>query len=147
MGNRAEAWAELDSITPEQQAHPAVLDVRWTLCIGEKKWDEAFRAAQQLLAVAPDDPSAWLHSAYALRRMKGGGLAQAQAFLLSAAAKFPEEPIIAFNLACYACQLNQLEEASRWFARACEIGGKKEIRAMALADEDLKLLWPEIRAT
>ena len=46
-------------------------------CLGEKHWDEAFRVAQQLMVVVlPDNPAAWLHSAYALRRMQGGGLSQ-----------------------------------------------------------------------
>lgn len=145
LGNQAEAWLEWGLISPENRAHPAVLDLQWSLYLGEKNWDEAFRVAQQLMVVLPDNPAAWLHSAYALRRMQGGGLESAQALLTPAAEKFPEEPVIVFNLACYACQLNQLDEARRWFARACEIGGQKEIRAMALADEDLKLLWPEIR--
>lgn len=146
LGNRGEARLELESISAENQKHPAVLDLRWSLCIGEKKWEEAFRAAQNLMVIAPDDPAGWLHCAYALRRMKGGGVDQARDFLRPVAEKFPDEPVIAFNLACYECQLNQLEEARRWLKRAGAAGGEKEIRAMALADDDLKLLWPEIKA-
>lgn len=136
---------ELGLISPEGQAHPAVLDLHWSLCAGEQKWEEAFHAAQRLVAVLPEEPAGWLHAAYAARRMRAGGIEQAQALLLPAADQFPEEPVIAFNLACYACQLDQLDAARRWFERACQIGGKKEIRVMALADEDLKPLWPEIR--
>jgi predicted Zn-dependent protease len=146
LGNRTEAWAELALITPENQTHPAVLDLRWSLCAGDQKWGEAFRVAQQFLAAAPDNPAGWLHSAYAARRMAGGGIERAQSLLLPAADKFPDEPVIVFNLACYACQLDQLDAARRWFQRACDCGGAKAMRAMALADEDLKPLWPEIRA-
>lgn len=146
LGNRTEAWLELAQISPENRAHPAVLDLRWSLCAADQKWEEAFRAAQQLMAVQPDEPAGWLHAAYAARRMPGGGIAQAQTLLRPVAEQFSEEPVIAFNLACYACQLNQLDEARQWFERACQIGGKKEIHAMALADEDLKILWPEIQA-
>jgi Flp pilus assembly protein TadD len=145
LGNRADARVELDLISAEYRQHPAVLDLRWALCVGEQQWDEAFRVAQALIAVLPDEAGGWLHCAYSLRRMKGGGLEQAQALLLPAAEKFPTEPVIAFNLACYACQLNQLEDARRWLKRAEEIGDEKTIKAMALADEDLKPLWPEIR--
>ena len=145
LGNRAEAWLEWGLISPGNRAQPVVLDLNWSLCLAEENWDEAFRVAQQLLLVRPDEPAGWLHSAYALRRMSAGGIERAQALLLPAAEKFPDEPVIVFNLACYACQLNQLDEARRWFQRACQVGGSKEIRAMALADEDLKSLWPEIR--
>lgn len=145
LGNRADARAELDLISAEHQQHPVVLDLRWSLCVGEQQWDEAFRVAQALITVLPDDAGGWLHGAYSLRRMKGGGLEQAQALLLPAAEKFPTEPVIAFNLACYACQLHQLDDARRWLKRAVEIGDEKAIKTMALADDDLKLLWPEIR--
>ncbi len=57
---------------------------------------------------------------------------------------FPKEPTLRYNLACYACQLNRLDEARQWLGRAREIGDADEINRMALADEDLKPLWPEI---
>jgi tetratricopeptide (TPR) repeat protein len=144
LGNRAEARAELALISAENQTHPGVLDLQWALCAAEKNWDAAFGFAQQLVTTFPDEPSGWLHCAYALRRKSGGGLALARDFLEPAADKFPDEPVIAFNLACYECQLQQLDEARRWLKRACEIGGEPEIQAMALADKDLKALWPEI---
>jgi hypothetical protein len=65
--------------------------------------------------------------------------------LLPAAAKFPEEPVIAFNLSCYACQLRELESARLWLQRAVKSGGKDAIKKMALADDDLEPLWPEIK--
>jgi len=144
LGNRAEARTELAALSPENQKHPAVLDLHWALCIGEQQWEEAFRVAQDLMVISPDDPSGWLHCAYALRRMKTGGVDQAWALLLPVAEKFPREPVIAFNLACYACQLQQLDTARQWIKRAGEIGDAKTIRVMALADEDLKPLWAEI---
>lgn len=97
------------------------------------------------MVARPAEAGGWLNCAYALRRMPGGGLEQAWKFLLPVADKFPTESVIAFNLACYACQLQQLDEARAWFKRACTIGGKKLLQMMALADDDLKPLWPEIR--
>jgi predicted Zn-dependent protease len=146
LGNRADARVELELISTENQKHPAVLDLRWSLHAAEQKWEDAFRVAQQLMVARPDDAGGWLHCAYALRRMDGGGVEQALAFLQPVAEKFPNEPVIVFNLACYACQLNQLDEARRWFQRACACGGENAMRAMALADEDLKPLWREIRS-
>lgn len=145
LGLRAEAVAELDQISPVQQRHPDVLEARWSLLAHEHRWEDALVAARDLLAEAPARSSAWLHHAYALRRAAAGGLQKAWGALLPAATKFPDEPIICFNLACYACQLEQLDEARGWLKRAMKIGRREHIKLMALMDEDLKPLWKEIR--
>ncbi|MSU57170.1 MAG: tetratricopeptide repeat protein [Pedosphaera sp.] len=144
LGLRAEAEAELDSLAPATQRHPEVLGLRWTLRAQDGRWDAALEVARELLRGTPEHELSWLHHAYALRRARDGGVAQAAEALKPAAEKFPAEPVIPFNLACYACQLGKLDEAREWFHRAVEIGGKKKIKFMALADEDLKSLWPEI---
>jgi len=95
-----------------------VLEVRWTICAHEKQWRDALEIAEQELKFAPDESSGWLHRAYALRRVSGGGLSQAWNALLPAAEKFPAEPVIAYNLSCYACQLQQLDIARHWLNRA-----------------------------
>ena len=144
LGLRAEATAELDLISPPYQRHPDVLEMRWALHAHARQWDAALDAARELVLAAPDRASGWLHQAYALRRAMEGGLAQAREALKPAAKKFPKEPVIPFNLACYACQLGQLDEARGWVKRAMKVGGKESIKLMALADEDLKPLWQEI---
>jgi len=58
--------------------------------------------------------------------------------------KFPDEYIIRYNLACYACQLGNLNEAWRWLKKAIDLAGKKDIRTMALDDPDLQPLWNKI---
>jgi hypothetical protein len=145
LGCAPEARAELDMISGDRQQHPAVLDARWTLCAHEKRWADALEIANAELAVAPDDCPGWLHRAYALRRVPDGGLPRAWDALLPAAEKFPDEPVVAFNLACYACQRQQPDVAREWLQRAMKIGGREAIRKMALADDDLKPLWAEIR--
>ena len=144
LGSPTEAAAELSLIAPKHQRHPGVLEVRWALHAHAQQWDAALEAARELVLAAPDRASGWLHQAYALRRAVDGGLALARIALIPAAERFPKEPIIPFNLACYACQLGQLDEARGWMKRAMKAGGKEAIKRMALADEDLKPLWPEI---
>lgn len=144
LDSPADARAELDAIAPAQQSHPAVLEARWLLCAHEKKWREALYVADCELAVMPEGASGWLHRAYALRRVEGGGVPQAWDALRPAAEKFPEDPVIAFNLSCYACQLKELDTSRVWLRRAMAGGGKEAIKKMALADDDLKPLWPEI---
>ena len=141
----ADARTELDAISSAHQSHPDVLEARWLLCAHEQIWRDALVVADCELAAAPDEAAGWLHRAYALRRVPGGGLAQAWDALLPAADKFPAEPVIAYNLGCYACQMQELNASRLWLQRAMAAGGKEKIRKMALEDDDLKPLWPEIQ--
>ncbi len=113
--------------------------------IEAREWDAALKVAGDMLAHAPGRADSWLHHAYALRRATHGGLTQARAALEPAAEKFPKEPVIPYNLSCYACQLQQLDEARAWFQKAVQAGKKSELKRMALADPDLEALWEEIR--
>ena len=140
----AEAREALGQVAEAHRNHPDVLSVRWTLSAHERQWDDALRIAGEELALSPDDATGWLHRAYALRRANGGGLIQAWDALLPAAKKFPSEPVIAYNLSCYACQMQHLDMARHWLQRAVMAGQKESIKKMALADEDLQPLWPEI---
>ncbi len=139
-----EARESLGQVAKEHRNHPEVLSARWTLSVYERQWDIALQLAGEELARSPEDATGWLHRAYALRRINGGGLVQAWEALLPAAKKFPQEPVIAYNLSCYACQMQQLDIARHWLQRAVMAGQKDGIKKMALADEDLQPLWPEI---
>jgi len=145
LGVPVEAEADLGRISAEQQLHPDVLETRWVLLAHTDRWDAALEIARTLLKQAPHRSSGWLHQAYALRRISKGGLQQAWDALLPAYAKFPREPTIPYNLCCYACQMQQLEQARNWLRRALKIGGKHKIKQMALDDPDLQPLWEEIR--
>ena len=141
----ADARDELKRISAVNQNHSDVLEVRWMLCAHEKRWSNALTVAELEIIAAPGDAGGWLHRAYALRRMKDGGLTQAWDALLPAASKFPKESVIAYNLSCYACQMQQLDLAREWLQRAVKAGKKEVIKQMALADDDLKPLWTEIQ--
>ena len=145
LGSLDDALVELRNVSPENQRHPAVLELRWIIHIQQENWDAALTAASELLAEVPESANSWLHHAYALRRAKAGGLAKARAALEPALEKFPREPVISYNLSCYACQMADLEVARQWLQRAFKVGKKKEIKSMALADPDLEPLWEEIR--
>jgi Flp pilus assembly protein TadD len=123
-----------------------VLEVRWLLCAEGKDWQAALTTARTILDRAPERSSGWLHQAYALRRVPGGSVEQAWEALRPAFERFPKEPIIAFNLSCYACQMQRLPEGREWFKRALVIGDKENLKQMALADSDLEPIWDEIRA-
>lgn len=148
LGNPAEAGAEIDQVSPRHQEHPDVLEVRWEIRAATRSWDAAFEAADRLVRHAPERHSGWLHRAYALRRASMGGLRQAYDALRPAFEQFPKVSIIPYNLACYAAQMGQLEEAWDWLQKAMQTGGAAQsIRAMALEDADLQPLWERIKAS
>jgi len=145
LGVPAEAETELDKISAGLQSHPDILEVRWLILAQLKRWDQALAVARAVLKKAPNRCSGWLHQAYSLRRASPNGLQQAWESLLPAYDKFPDEPTIAYNLSCYACQMQQLEQARAWMKRALKAGDKQKIKQMALEDHDLEALWDEIR--
>lgn len=121
-----------------------MLVLRWLVYAKAETWTGAFEIARTLVEQVPDDSFGWIHQAYALRRMDGGGVKAAWDALLPAADKFPTEPTVAFNLACYACQLGNLAEARDWLCKAIALGDAKEIKTRALDDPDLEPLWAKI---
>ena len=145
LGDVGEAALELERLDPRWTNDPDVLEVWWRIQATKQDWVAAHHTARMLVERSPDRSWAWLHRAYALRRCPDGGLEAAREALLPAFEKFPEEPVIPFNLACYACQLNRPDEARSWLDLAMKAGGKARIRRMALSDPDLEPLWPEIQ--
>ena len=145
LGNLTEAKAELDQIPAELQDHPSVLEARWAICVEGKDWPGALAIAERHLHAAPESVAGWVHRAYALRRADGGGMQAAWDALYPAMEKFPDEWIAPYNLACYACELRQLDTARILFKRALTVGERGHLKQMALNDPDLKPLWEEIR--
>ena len=145
LGNPAESEAELRCVSPERAEHPDVLEMWFALHAQTADWTSALKVAGRLVELAPDRAGGWLHRAYAARRAPGGSVQAAWDALLPASGKFPEEPTIPYNLACYAAQLGQLDDALRWFKRALKAGTKEPLKRMALADADLQPLHEQIR--
>jgi tetratricopeptide (TPR) repeat protein len=144
LGNWLEANEELEQITPTNRAHPAVLFIRYEVYSKAQKWDDASEIAGTLVKILPEQLESWICFAYATRRKTNGGIPIAKEILTEANGKFPKEYLISFNLACYECQLGNLRESIQWLKKAIELGGKKDIRLMALEDDDLKPLWEQI---
>lgn len=142
FGQLPEAEEELNRISTGNFSHPDVLEARWIIATETESWQSALQIARDLIDVDPDRASGWINQSYCLHELK---LTQeAWACLLPAAGKFPTVSIISYNLACYACQLGRLVQAKNWLAKAVAVGGKAQIKAMALSDADLKPLWPVI---
>jgi tetratricopeptide (TPR) repeat protein len=144
LGNWREANEELEKIAPGLRAHPDVLEVGFGVYSKAGKWDMAAEIACALILIRPKEPQLWSSHAYATRRMPSGGIPQAKEILVKARAMFPKEPLIAYNLACYECQLGELKAAWKWLEIAFDLGDPKRMKLMALQDPDLEPLWAEI---
>lgn len=142
LGNYFEANEELERISAPMRTHPDVLMVRYNVYSAAKKWEMAAEIAQAICKLVPESPFGWIHLAYALHELKR--TQKAWNVLLPVVDKFPDEYIIRYNLACYACQLGNLKDAWDWLEKAIDLADTKDVKLMALDDPDLEPLWAEI---
>jgi Flp pilus assembly protein TadD len=95
----------------------------------------------------PKHARGWIHRSFALHELRLTKEARDQ--LLPAVTMFTKETTIPYNLACYECQLGNLEAARDWLHQALDrhksADGRREQLAMALADPDLLPLASEIQ--
>lgn len=143
LGNIAEAWGELNEILPRWHEHPEVLGLMWELHAADRVWAKALAVSRQMVMRYPKDVSGWIHQSYTLHELRQ--TEEARDLLVSVAEQFPEISVIPYNLACYECQLGNLEQARRWLGRAEEMKGKSNFKKMALTDPDLQPLWDYIK--
>jgi tetratricopeptide (TPR) repeat protein len=137
----SEANEELEKISPALRTHPSVLEVRWQLYANLEKHESALEIASGIVTVRPDWANGWIYKASSLTELKRH--LEAHETLSAAAARFPGDEIIPYDLACVCCALKCVDEARRWVSKAIEVGGE-EIRRRALDDLDLEPLWKDI---
>ena len=137
-----EADEELKKIAPHLSDHPLVLEVRWQVCANLEKWPDALQIANAIVEESPDWPNGWIYKASSLNEM--GRFQEAYATLSQAAAKFPTDEIIPYDLACVCRALKRFDEAWTSLGRAVDLGGK-ESKVRALDDPDLEPLRSQIR--
>lgn len=149
LGDHLSAFEELEQIEPLHRAHPNVLKLRWRIYAKAKKWDSALAVADGLTTILPNDPAPFIWRSYSVRRTKDGGVQRAYDLLKEVADRFPDFPLLPFNLACYACQSGDIDGARHWLKAAFEIGEKdgyaSQLKELALDEKDLKPLWLEVQ--
>ena len=137
LGDHLSANEELDQLPSSLSDHPQVLMLRWQVYARACHWESAYEIANTLVKLAPDEPTGWIHRSYVLHEQRRTQEAWDQ--LLPAWERFPIEPTIAYNLACYACQLGRLKEAWTWLERAFAMDDSQTriLKREALEDPDL----------
>ena len=79
-----------------------------------------------------------------LATRRANDLNAARDILVASLSKFPREAIIYYNLACYDCQLGEIDSARQYLKQAFRID--PNWISQALEDEDLKPLWDSLQA-
>jgi tetratricopeptide (TPR) repeat protein len=143
LGMYLEANEELDKIDPFLRAAPEVLALRVSIYCALEKWELMAELAKRLIEFQPDNPEWPVSLAYGTRRAIS--IQAAKEILLNAERKFPKEAVIKYNLACYCCQLREIENAKNYLKQTFEID--LNWRKAALDDEDLRPLWDSLQTT
>jgi predicted Zn-dependent protease len=143
LGSLRDAEQEFEKLSSEVRTHPDVLRVRYHLCERAKQWEPAAETAQAICQAVPEAPFGWIHLAYALHELRR--TREAYNVLIPIVDRFADEYVIRYNLACYACQMGQLDEARSWLKKAIALAGSETIKQMAMTDPDLQDLRAEIQ--
>jgi hypothetical protein len=136
LGDYSEAQKELEKIAPEYSTHPDVLKVRWRICGKTQDLEAALTVARTICRLEPSHPFSRVHQSEALHVVESPSEVCDQSGI-----RLPYLFAIPYNLACYACQLGNLEEAWDWLEVAIEISDPGEVKKIALSDPDLEPLW------
>jgi Flp pilus assembly protein TadD len=137
LGMLDDAAMALEEIAPEDKTRREVLGARVGIYMAAKKWEMAAAVASHLVKTEPETSGWWINLAYAKRRCEG--IESAEAILLRARRLHQDNATIEFNLACYASVTGRMVEAKERLRHVIELD--KEVRRLALEDEDLKPLW------
>jgi hypothetical protein len=140
LGLYSEANEELENVDAFSRAVPEILALRVEIYRGLKKWELMAEVSHVLAEFDPSEPQWRLDYAYAVRRF--GSVEAAKQILIAAESRVPNEPIIKFNLACYACVMGDFEIAKTHLKHCFQIEPK--FRLQALEDEDLKPIWDSL---
>lgn len=142
LGNPVEANEELEKISPENRRHPAALSVRWQVYANAQWWEAAWLVSRVLCEVMPNSAESWICQANTIRKCKG--VREALELLAKAQKRFNGHPVILYNLACYAAQVERFEEASRWLTEAFRTEDGIALKVAAVYDPDLRPLWEKV---
>ncbi len=137
-GNSQAASNKLEKISPVFRTHPDVLEMQCKIFQQEKRWRAALDIARKYSQTAPDKVNGWIAQAVCLHEMELTETALDT--LIPLATMFPNEHLVAYDIARYSCRLGRLQEAHLWLGRAFTIGGKAKILKKVLADPDFESL-------
>jgi predicted Zn-dependent protease len=137
-----EAASELSKIRLEFRDHPEVLEVRWVVAANTNQWPVALSIAKELVRLHPERPTGWCCQADCLIGLNR--IAEAYTILVHGQKLFPDNEIIAYDLACTCCKLGRLSEAFESVSKSIKLNGY-EVKRLAMIDPKLEPIWKDLR--
>ena len=135
-----DAYTELEELPAHEKTAREVLELKVEILHKLESWNLAREVSKFLSDTSPENSQYVIWKAYATRRISG--IREAEKVLLGAIVAHENDPIIHYNLACYAAQLGRLSDAGERLEQA--IGLDPGVKLMALDDPDLEPLWSQL---
>jgi len=137
LGLPLDANAELEKIDPEKRDESEVLILRLEIYETLEKWELVQTVAKALVNRRPDNINWFVSLANATRRTDS--IEAARSILLTAVTGQPRVAIFHYQLACYECQLGDVEVAKARLKHALKLD--PQLRMTALENADLEAVW------
>ena len=129
-----DALNELQKIDSVDSNHRSARLVRLSIYADQCNWALVTSEAESLVTEFPQEVEYWIQWAYGSRRAHS--IAAARSILQRAYQLFPLEPCILYNLGCYACVEEDLDDALKKVNQAIALD--KTFFKLAMKDEDLE---------
>lgn len=142
LGDWKQAEMDLLGISTSAKDHFSVLETRYQIYAMAKNWPQALDVCQIIIKKAPERSLGWNFASLALNEMSR--TKEAYELLFKVLYRFPKDSLMRYNMACYACKLGLLSEASIWLRRSFEVGDAFQLMSAALSDADLKPMWSKM---
>jgi Flp pilus assembly protein TadD len=136
LGMLSDALGALDELSPAMSADTGVQEFKLRLLERSNLWQEAATLASHLASIHPEEARWFISWAFAKRRSES--IDTASKILTDAANLHPSDPLIQFNLGCYAAQRGDLTSAQGHVRRAIELD--HDLEKLAHEDPDLEPL-------
>jgi Flp pilus assembly protein TadD len=132
-----DAAQAIEQIEPENKTRKEVLHAAVMAYQGGRRWKKGVASAADLVKAEPTNSTYWIILANAVSHV--GSVYEAETVLLKALMWHPRNSLILLKLACYASVTGRIEEAKVLLDHAINLD--KNVRRLALEDEDLQPLW------
>ena len=144
LGCLGEAEKELGCLRPEAAGSSEGMEVRFQLLVKERRFSEALPMARDQRRRFPREVRWLMNVGNVLFWL--GRADEAVDVVLPALEDNPGEAVLLYNLACYYVSLGDLAAAKRRLQDAMRAGDRRRVMRHALADDDLRALWPWIQS-
>jgi uncharacterized protein HemY len=135
------AWQELDKLSPAEQHHPSVLELRIAILQALECCDAALHLAQELIAEGCHAPAVYALGAMAAQELESP--AAGLQFLLQAGAWAASDPFFLYVRAILEVATYDLDSAKKHLDQAFKQDPR--LRQEAAEQDEFESLWPWLR--